>query len=382
MKRFSRLCFAVAVAMLTSVSRGGPNGFYLMSDLLDGIGYSEGRGISGDGNVSVGYSSSSIGSIEGFRYLTGGGMTGVGSLGGSPQSDANGACWDGSVVVGTTSSSMGDQAYRWSQSGGMVGLGDLAGGRFASIANGVSSDGAVVVGVGSVTGTFPNGFNEAFRWTAASGMVSLGDLPGGDTYSAADGVSADGSTVVGFGVSANGGEAFRWTASGGMIGLGRLGGFGGSRARAASADGSVIVGVSDEATGGEAFRWTIDGMVGLGYITGFNGSSDANGVSADGSVIVGMSSNFSPYGDGAFIWDAQRGMRELEVVLTHDLGMDLQGWHLDNAYGVSADGRVITGTASAPGGRLRGWVAVIPEPSILPTTAIVFLLARRSRARR
>lgn len=54
------------------------------------------------------------------------------------------------------------------------GLGDLHGGEFSSIANGISPDGSVVVGSSrSVNGI------EAFRWSEQQGMVGLGDLPGG-----------------------------------------------------------------------------------------------------------------------------------------------------------------------------------------------------------
>ena len=49
-------------------------------------------------------------------------------------------------------------------------------------------------------GTF-FGRNEAFRWTAETGLVSLGLLPG-DTFSEARGVSADGAVVVGVSESA------------------------------------------------------------------------------------------------------------------------------------------------------------------------------------
>ena len=45
---------------------------------------------------------------------------------------------------------------------------------------------------------------EAFRWTTGGGMVGLGDLPGGNFYSDADGVSGDGSVVVGCSDSASG----------------------------------------------------------------------------------------------------------------------------------------------------------------------------------
>ena len=75
----------------------------------------------------------------------------------------------------------------------------------------------VVVGVATTVTTV-----EAFRWTQAGGMVSLGDLPGGAVQSTARGVNADGSVVIGDGTSASGTEAFRWTQAGGMVGLGDL----------------------------------------------------------------------------------------------------------------------------------------------------------------
>ena len=54
------------------------------------------------------------------------------------------------------------------------GLGFLSG-ILNSEARAVSADGTVVVGMSNV-----NSGLEAFRWTLASGMVGLGDLPGGN----------------------------------------------------------------------------------------------------------------------------------------------------------------------------------------------------------
>jgi probable HAF family extracellular repeat protein len=72
-------------------------------------------------------------------------------------------------------------------------LGYLPGGTFlSSSAYAVSADGTTVVG----TSQSSNGL-EAFRWTARSGMIGLGDLPGGGFRSVAYGVSADGSVIVG-----------------------------------------------------------------------------------------------------------------------------------------------------------------------------------------
>jgi probable HAF family extracellular repeat protein len=66
-----------------------------------------------------------------------------------------------------------------------VGLGDLPGGDLSSFALGVSADGSVVVGAGNSAAG-----NEAFRWTAATGMAGLGDLPGGSFFS--DGIGTKG----------------------------------------------------------------------------------------------------------------------------------------------------------------------------------------------
>ena len=64
----------------------------------------------------------------------------------------------------------------------------------------------------------------AFIATMASAaqFIPLGDLPGGNFASSAQGVSADGSVVVGGVDSSSEQEAFRWTTGGGMVGLGNL----------------------------------------------------------------------------------------------------------------------------------------------------------------
>ena len=117
-------------------------------------------------------------------------------------------------MVGSSSSGAGPQAFRWTASTGMVGLGDLPGGTFNSDARGVSADGSVVVGNARARST------RRSRWTAAGGMVPLGTLPG-ENASLGLAVSADGSVVVG-----GGGEAWRWTAADGMEPLGDLPGGG------------------------------------------------------------------------------------------------------------------------------------------------------------
>jgi probable HAF family extracellular repeat protein len=208
-----------------------------------------------------------------------------------------------------------------------TGLGDLRGGGFSSEANGVSADGSVVVGVGrSAKGI------EAFRWTQAGGIVGLGDLPGGDFASDAHAVSDDGLVVVGGSdctVSCSPGAgcrslpgAFRWTPAGGMILLGDAELRSRSIAEGVSADGSVVVGTrSGTGIPERAFRWT-RGTV-MEY---FPDGNTALGVSPDGAIAVGFGHSGS--GTQALRWTMDGGM------LTLGNG---------RAYGVSADGSVIVG---------------------------------------
>src|SRR5262245_45248315 len=66
-----------------------------------------------------------------------------------------------------------------------------------------------------------------------------------------------------------------------------------SGANGVSADGSVIVGTSGNNEAGsvqQAFRWTrAAGMVGLGYINNAGSNSGSADVSSDGSIVVGQS---------------------------------------------------------------------------------------------
>src|SRR5258705_11735079 len=79
---------------------------------------------------------------------------------------------------------------------------------------------------------------------AGASFITLGQLPGSIGDTEANGVSGDGSVVVGFAwVNSNDNKAFRWTAQGGYQILAELGP-GQTRANDASFDGSVVVGQS------------------------------------------------------------------------------------------------------------------------------------------
>jgi len=335
---------------------------------LAGDDLSRATGVSADGSVVVGISIDTtyldpynLG--EAYRWTRDGGMVGLGKV---PNYDdlsaAEGVSDDGSVVVGYSACCNGVlyQAFRWTSEGGMVGLGNLP----DSHAYDVSADGSVVVG-DSDAGEFQG---EATLWTSDGSRVGLGYLTGFATVSVARGVSDDGSVVVGFSSSFPDYEAFRWTSEDGMVGLGHLPGGDDNVAYDVSADGSVVVGRSHSASGYEAFRWTSeDGMVGLGHLPG-GSSSQALGVSADGSVIVGTGNSASSPPDEAFRWTSEDGMQSVGLILT-TAGVDLTGWTLKRATGVSADGNTIVGWATNPDGDTEAWIAVLSDTP-LPTTPV------------
>ncbi len=229
-----------------------------LGDLPGGDVLSVASCVSGNAAVIAGYSSSTASSLlghEAFRQSGAAPLEALGDLPGSLfHSAATAISSDGSTIVGfgtsAASGASGSEAFRWTAAGGLQGLGDLAGGSFNSRALGVSTDGFVIVGVGtSINGTF------AFRWTDPSaggtGMMSLGDLAGGAADSQANGLSTDGAIVVGRATTAAGPRAFVWTQPDGMRQLSTvlavdlnlsLAGWTLEEATAISADGMTIVG--------------------------------------------------------------------------------------------------------------------------------------------
>lgn len=264
---------------------------------------------------------------------------------------------DGSVAVGVASAP--EQAVRWS--GGSAAV--LSPG--PSFGLGVSADGSVAVGQAS---------SAPVRWDAGSGASPL---PGA-SLGLALGITPDGSRIVGQ-ASIPGGfyEAVEWIGAD-MNELPNLGG--GSAARAISGDASTIVGsVTPFGSGARqlAASWVGGVLSTLPLLPGTL-EGDAWDVSGDGRVVVGFTGTSIFSGQRATLWDAS-GAHDIAQLLTAE-GLDLSGWTLQEAYGISADGRTVVGDGRNPQGLARAWIAVIPEPStgaLLGVGISLLALARR-----
>jgi probable HAF family extracellular repeat protein len=318
-------------------------------------------GVSADGSVVVGGALNAAGQWRAFRWTATLGMQDLGTLGGA-YGAAHGVSVDGTVVVGESTNAAGQlRAFRWVLSdpntgaGVMSALGTLGGAY--SAAYGVSAGGTVVVG----ESTNAAGQFRAFRWvlsdpnTGAGVMFAL-DTLGGDR-SAARGVSANGAVVVGGAQNAAGQwRAFRWTATLGMQNLDTLPGYDNSLAYGVSANGAVVIGESiNAALQWRAFRWVLsDPNTGAGVMFALDtlggDRSAARGVSADGAVVVGESTNATGQ-RRAFRWTVDGGMEDLNITYASLL---TPGSELRSAYAISSDGRYIVGLGyNAATGRSR-----------------------------
>jgi len=260
-----QICVAAAIAALAVgalwpdqvlYAAGGRVASFTWLGKLPGDQSSAVYALSDDGSTVVGASyrdhTSPRSVIRAFRWTRAGGMQAIGDLaGGDQSSEAFGVSADGSVIAGSSSSTLSfshhpfyDEPFVWSAAGGMQALGYLPGtnGQYGG-ATAVSGDGKVVVG----TSTGDNGAHP-LRWTATTGMLDLGDLDSRwGNQDSAFAVNYDGSVIVGVSQLGFDRTAFRWTPGSGMQPLGTLlTPASGSREKYSAAfdtseDGSVVV---------------------------------------------------------------------------------------------------------------------------------------------
>ncbi len=216
------------------------------------------------------------------------------------------------------------------------------------------------------------GRQTSYRWTE-SGGAQIPPFPGGSSWNHANGMSSDGSIVVGDWASNSTMISGPWawdatqptltslvTQSGQPIVLGS--------ATTITGDGRTIYASGFAIHDGVAVGWT-DGAPFTGIFP--------SGASYDGSVLVG-SLGLS----GSWIWTQETGaMRANEFLRLH--GVDVP---LDRNLGslkVSGDGLHFGGLIGFEDIGTRGFVATIPSPNVLMPVSITALLAtRRSRRHR
>jgi uncharacterized membrane protein len=237
----------------------------------------------------------------------------MGSISGSnPFSQTVGASFDGQVLVGTartsqTQSTMRDTPFKWTQATGMFALPGLVAPSQGE-ATAVTPDGTIIVG-GSYEGVNSN--PRAVRWTN-SGVASLGQLPSLNYYL--------------------------------------------SRAHCVSHDGSVVGGVQylNHLGSLHGFRWTAaTGMQSIGSMC------PVSDMSSDGSILVGRNLQTSP--PLAIIWDTTNGLQDLNVVAAAR-GVNLAGWTLRHATGITPDGHTIVGEGTNPSGQTEAYILHLPPP--------------------
>lgn len=306
-------------------------------------GWSQDACVSLDGTVAGGTATAPGANPSGgqtaFRWTAAGGLQEFGPVLGDPRSAMHGLNADGSVAVGFTLDSP-QHGWLWTATGGMTPIDPLPGDD--------GSDGAAASADGSVIAvrSWRTGFGwSAALWTAQTGSIAIGSFAG-QSYVWA--ISADGQVIVG----GADGTAFRWTSALGIQPIAD-----GGTAIAVNADGSVVVGAGPASL---AFRWTT--ASGNEVLVDPNGGymSIAYGVSGDGDVVVGQRYAEAGWPDGrAMYWTREFGVVDLnEYFTTH--GIDLTGWVLYEASGISGDGQVVVGTGRR-GDVYESWIAHIPR---------------------
>lgn len=326
--------------------------------------------VSGDGTVIAG--AATIGGVTNiYTWSLGAASVARGRLGTFTFNGVSAASYDGAVLTGTSSSSgTPGHAYRWTAATGFVDLGNPApsgGLTFGGLsALGISYDGNTIVGQTSLNSTRP------FIWRAGSGFQVLDALPSGFTSGGAQKVSGDGAAVVGllFGATTAAQRGFVWkNGTFTVIPVLPIAGLTRSSARAVNRDGSVVAGDSQDNSGAGAqiaFRWTAaTGPQSLGTLANTDWSL-SSAISGDGSRVVGQTGNNAGSLTYGFLWTTSDGMRSLDGVMA-GLGIGA-GWHLTSALSISDDGQIIVGSGRDPANQSSSYVLRLAAGAVQTTS--------------
>jgi hypothetical protein len=199
----------------------------------------------------------------------------------------------------------GPVPLRWTDAGGLVlSLGPLPTSATYADVRSASRDATIIAGLVYNDQPDPNGFRGMFRFSAATGVVSLAD-PSVAIYDGT--ISADGSTIAGMMATQN----FRWTAASGVVPL-KL---------ALRPTGQILL-------------------------------------SADGNVL--LSADETGGDDALMMWDTEHGTRSVRTILAAQ-GVDFSGWAtIGDPRQLSSDGKVAIGYGTC-GSRQVVYRIVLPD---------------------
>ena len=263
---------------------------------------------------------------------------------------------DGSVVVGNGATGQ-YIPFRWSQATGFVSLGRPQNGG-AGGQPGVSADGRQVASsIGSLDGTYTT----QGLWTLGSGWNELMPPPPADggsvdgSYGNVWALSGNGQVVVGLYWRAGKGNrahASKWTQATGVVDLGGTTTGQASRANCVNHDGSVIAGWVETPTGQWRPAAWVDGSLVL--LTNFSadltlvGAGEARATNFTGDINVGFSSDSLSQQRAAAMWKRTNGVWGPTQVLGWVDGSEPQNG-INIASAVSYDGSIAVGYCSFDG---------------------------------
>ncbi|RKY21177.1 MAG: hypothetical protein DRQ55_05220 [Planctomycetota bacterium] len=205
--------------------------------------------ISGDGTTVVGLSWDGC-SGRAFKWTAANGMEELQHLG-SSSNRASAISGDGSTIGGWAQTSARSPAY-WDASDHSGAMVDPS---FSGEVHDLNADGSISVGTNYFGGGA--GWYSAFYRVGTGNLISIGSLSGGTMAGNAQGVSEDGSLIVGFDHAGLYREAWIWTQASGIVGmadvftsLGITGAPFIKVCRATSSDGGIVVGGAEGGGGG------------------------------------------------------------------------------------------------------------------------------------
>jgi len=359
----------VSVTLVALANAAGQATFIPLGDLPGGAFSSVANGVSANGKYVVGAGTSASGS-RGFVWTLSGGLVELNALTGaaSPTSAAN-AVSNSGLIVGEANNAAGSQAVTWTV--GSPAITNLSVQLPNATAQGVSRDGSTIIGFGD--SPEPNAFYEGFKKVGNAADFVLNDFEGGDIFATPYAVSGDGNVTVGSGSSDfdSGELAVYWEGSDPVaFDLPDLNSAGDLDyycfANGVNNDGSIIVGqgspgISFFALNRTAVKWT-KLPTGFYDVVALGGKvATAYGTSDDGNTIVGRGRLGSTGTVEAFLWrnSAATKFQLLKNVLINEYGVaNLTGWTLKQANAISADGNVIVGYGTNPSGQSEAFAVI------------------------